>query len=267
MSVYKNDSPEFLKIALESIYENQTRKPDEVVVVFDGPLTKELYDVLFNYQKNREDVIKYVPLEVNQGLGAALRVGSEKCTGDYILRMDSDDISEPTRFEKQIEYIEKHPEIDALGTDISEFQESLSETNMRKRICPAEHDDIVKMGKKRNPMNHVTACIKKSALIGCGGYESLLLLEDYFLWLKLIVAGYKLANINETLVYVRVGNGFESKRGSQARVVGWKNLQKYMLDNGLINKREAWMNMFYIKFFVGTPVWLKKFLYTNVLRK
>ena len=267
MSVYKNDSPEFLKLALESIYEKQTRKPDEIVVVFDGPLTDPLYQVLNDFLLGKEEIVKYYPQEKNQGLGEALRIGSKKCTGDYIFRMDSDDISDELRFEKQIAYIEAHPEIDALGSDIAEFQNSCDEADMRVRVCPADHDDIVKMGKKRNPMNHVTVCMKRSALEKCGGYKTLLLLEDYYLWLNMIVAGCKLANINESLVYVRVGNGFDSKRSSKERITGWKVLQNLMLENGLITKREAMMNMIYIRIFVNTPVGLKKMLYEKILRK
>lgn len=267
MSVYKNDSPEYLKLALESIYDKQTRKPDEIVVVFDGPLTDELHKVLNEFYVGKENVVFYYPQEVNRGLGEALRIGSEKCTGDYILRMDSDDISDSQRFEKQIAYVEAHPEVDVLGTDIAEFQITEQEGNKRVRVCPAKHEDIVKMSKKRNPMNHVTVCIKKSALEKSGGYKSLILLEDYYLWLNMIIAGCNLANINESLVYVRVGNGFNSKRGSKERVKGWRILQDLMLENKMINKYEAKINMIYIWCFVNSPIKLKKFMYDKILRK
>lgn len=267
MSVYKNDSPDFLKLALESIYEGQTRKPDEIVVVFDGPIPEELHAVLNDFRTGKEDTVFYYPQEINRGLGEALRIGSEKCTGDYILRMDSDDISDSQRFARQIAYVEEHPEIDVLGTDIAEFQESAQEENKRVRACPAEHDDIVRMGKKRNPMNHVTVCMKRSALEKCGGYQTLLLLEDYYLWLHMIAAGCRLANINESLVYVRVGNGFDSKRGSKERIKGWKVLQEFMLKHKLINRLEAMMNMLYIRAFVYTPAGLKKKIYSVLLRK
>lgn len=267
MSVYKNDSPEFLQLALESIYEKQTRKPDEIVVVFDGPITDALTEVLNRFRAGKEDVVFYYPQECNRGLGEALRIGSEKCTGDYILRMDSDDISDPERFAKQIAYVEAHPEVDALGTDIAEFQVSELEENKRVRACPADHDDIVKMGKRRSPMNHVTACIKTAALQKCGGYRTLLLLEDYYLWLNMIASGCRLANINQSLVYVRAGNGFDSKRGSKKRIEGWRVLQDFMLEHKMITKHEARMNMIYIWSFVNTPTKLKKFLYEKVLRK
>lgn len=267
MSVYKNDDAKYLYRALTSIYDEQTIKPNEIVVVFDGPLTAELYDVLNKFRQGKEAVVFYYPQDTNKGLGEALRIGTEYCTGDYILRMDSDDISHPQRFEKQISYIEANPEIDVLGTDIAEFYVSPDEGELRVRSCPMDHADIVRMGKKRNPMNHVTVCIKKAALQKCGGYESLLLLEDYYLWLKMISAGCVLGNINEALVYVRIGNGFHSKRGSKIRIRGWKYLQKYMVDNGLINKAEASANMIYIRVFTYCPAWLKKFLYDKILRK
>ena len=92
MSVYKRDNADFLREALVSIYEGQTRKPDEIVVIFDGPLTEALYNVLDEYAKDKNDVVRYFPQEVNKGLGEALRIGVGYCTGDYIFRMDSDDV-------------------------------------------------------------------------------------------------------------------------------------------------------------------------------
>ena len=267
MSVYRNDNPEHLRLALRSIYENQTKKPDEIIVIFDGPLTNELYQVLEEFAMDKCDVVRYYPQENNCGLGASLKIGTKYCSGDYIVRMDADDISHPMRFEKQISYIESHPEIDVLGTDIAEFDQSIDEKKLRIRSCPQKHDRIVHMGKTRNPMNHVSVCIKKSALEKCGGYEELPLLEDYYLWLKMIVAGCKLENINESLVYVRVGNGFVSKRGSRKRVHGWWILQNYMLDNKLIGLFKAMSNMLCIFGFVYCPTFVRKMAYDLLLRK
>ena len=100
-----------------------------------------------------------------------------------------------------------------------------------------------------------------------GGYQTLLLLEDYLLWLNMIVAGCKLANINETMVYVRVGNGFDSKRGAKERITGWSRLQDIMLEHGMINHWQALMNKIYIRVFVNTPAGLKKKIYSILLRK
>ena len=266
MSVYKKDNPDFLKLALESVYDQQRRKPDEIVVVFDGPLTEQLYAILDAFREGKEQVVFYYPQAENKGLGEALRIGSGHCTGDYIFRMDSDDISHPKRFELQSEYMESHPEIDVLGADIAEFCHDSREENQRRRACPEKHEDIVRMGKRRNPMNHVTVCIKKAALEKCGGYENVLLLEDYYLWTKMIASGCRLANIREALVHVRIGNGFYARRGKKARIKGWKTLQKYMLSHGMISKADAAMNMIYVVGFTYCPEIIRKFVYTYFLR-
>lgn len=266
MSVYKNDDSEFLRRALQSIYEDQTKKPDEIVVVFDGPLTDELYRVLDEFSKDKEGIVKYLPQKENKGLGEALRIGSQACTGDYIFRMDSDDISDPSRFEKQSVYIEAHPEIDVLGTDIAEFNISTDE-DMRVRRCPASHDGIVAMSKSRNPMNHVSVCMKATALKDCGGYEEIALLEDYYLWLKMLACKKKLANINESLVYVRVGNGFNNKRGSKKRIKGWRILQKFMIEHKMIGRFKAVKNMLSIYGFVYCPGFVRRLAYSVFLRK
>lgn len=267
MSVYKKDSPEYLQIALKSIYEQQSIKPDEIVIVVDGPIPENLREVLDSFKKDKEKIVKIIQQEQNKGLGEALKKGTEYCTGDYIFRMDSDDISVFDRFEKQINYIEKHSNIDVLGGNIAEFQKSIDEENKRLRVCPMNHEDIVKMGKKRNPMNHVTVCIKKEALVNSGGYQSLLYLEDYYLWLRMIVNNCKLENLNETLVLVRVGNGFEGRRSTKKHIEGWRTLQNFMKKNKMINFLEAKLNMIYIRVFVSTPPWIKKIIYKFILRK
>lgn len=266
MSVYHKDSPEFLKLALESIYEQQTRRPNEIVVIFDGPLGDGLMQVLDAFAADKQNVVKYYPQEVNRGLGEALRIGAEKCTGDYIFRMDADDVSAPDRFEKQAAYMEAHPETDVLGSDTAEFDFSPDED---KRLCsfPEQHEDIVKMAKRRNPINHMTVCMKKEALLRCGSYQSMLLMEDYYLWLRMIIAGCRFANLHEPLVFVRVGNGFYNRRSSSVQIKSWKALQNYMLKHRFISRFGAFRNMLTVRVFVLIPPGLKKWVYATFLRK
>lgn len=267
MSVYAKDNPEHLGIALKSIYDDQTRKPDEIVVVFDGQLTNELYLVLDEFYKGKETVVRYYPQKENKGLGEALKIGGAMCTGDYIFRMDSDDISDSLRFEKQIAYIEQNPEVDVFGTDISEFYYSPLEDNLRVRSCPAHHRDILKLARNRNPFNHMSVCIKRSALQECGGYQPLMLYEDYYLWVRMIANGCTLGNINESLVRVRIGNGFYSRRSSNARIKSCIKLQKYMLEHHINNIFDALFNILCIVVFTYCPAWVKKFVYDKFLRK
>ncbi len=266
MSVYDEENPVFLESALESIYDEQTLKPDEIVIVYDGKLTEELYQVINGFKSGKESVVKTVQLNQRNGLGGALREGCRHCRGKYILRMDSDDISESDRFEKQLAFAAAHPELDVIGGSIAEFKTN-SDACCRIRSCPETHDGIAKMSRTRNPMNHVTVCIKKSSLDKCGGYESLEQLEDYYLWLKMLNSGCTFGNMPDILVKVRVGSGFAKRRGSKKLIIGWLRLQRYMLDNHMINIAKAAVNMLCIVGFTLIPAPLRSFVYNSFLRR
>ena len=120
MSVYIKENPTFLKDAIESV-QNQTLKPSELVLVEDGPLTPELYQVLDQLEAESDIPVKRYPLEQNQGLGLALRQGVLQCQYDIIARMDTDDIAVPDRFEKQVQLMEKDKPSTLLGGHIAEF--------------------------------------------------------------------------------------------------------------------------------------------------
>lgn len=205
MSVYKNDVAEYVSAAIESI-ENQTKLPKQFVLVCDGPLKKELWEEIKKRKISLEEKkIKFLcmPLRENVGLGAALNIGSKRCSEEYIIRMDSDDYSLPNRFQSIWQHIMSNPEIDVWGAQIEEFQFNFGDLK-RYRKMPERHNAIYRTRLFRNPMNHVTVCIKKSALHDVGGYEDVLFFEDYFLWLKLFKKRYEFANIPEIHVNVRV---------------------------------------------------------------
>ena len=122
LSVYYKEKPEFLEKSIESIYFNQTLKPDEIVLVEDGPLTKELYSSIKKLKnKIGINILKVVSLEKNMGLGNALRIGIKRCSNELIARMDTDDISYSNRFEKQVNFFKENPDTDVLGTFMTEF--------------------------------------------------------------------------------------------------------------------------------------------------
>ena len=212
ISVYFKETPKFLEKALDSIF-NQTLKPDEVVLVKDGILTKELEDVISaeknKFNKNNIDFV-CVQLEKNMGLGIALQKGLEKCKYDYVARMDADDIATDTRFEYQLKYMNEHKDISVLGGYIDEF--SVEGEIIRTKTMPLEYKNLYKYGKYRNPLNHMTVLFRKKDVIDVGGYKPLKGLEDYYLWCRMLASGYKIANIDKVLVHARLGN-FENRRG------------------------------------------------------
>ena len=196
MSVYIKEQATFLKEALESVF-TQTLLPGEVIVVKDGPLTEELEQVLVDYQK-QEQTLKVITLEQNMGLGKALQVGLEHCQFDLVARMDTDDICKPKRFEKQVHFMEIHPDISVVGTWIEEFSESKEKIESIREL-PLENAQLLKFMKWRNPFNHMTVMFRKQAVISVGSYQPFYLLEDYYLWNRMANVGLKFANIGEAV--------------------------------------------------------------------
>lgn len=268
MSVYKNDDPEYFKIALESVTTNQSLKPSQIVIVFDGPVHEEIENIVEQVKEKNESIhFDLIKKEKNEGLAAALNTAIDYCKYDWIARMDSDDYALPNRFEKQFAYINSHPEISIIGSYICEFNKNIGDMKSL-RVVPKEHENIKKMMKKRNPMNHISICYYKDAVIKSGKYcVSFGKLEDYKLWVDMMNAGYKFANIPDVLVYARVGNGFFERRSSKREISDWDMLQKYLVQNKFINSFQALINKVYIRIFIYMPKWMKKIAYKYFLRK
>lgn len=211
MSVYYKEKAEYLKLALNSII-NQTLKPDEIVLVQDGKLTEELQAIITKYQQNYPDIFKTYALQQNQGLGKALNFGMQKCSNELIARMDTDDIAEPNRFELQIKEFAQDKELTLCGGQIAEFADNTKEITGYRNV-PLRHNEILTFAKKRNPFNHVTVMFKKQAVQSVGGYMDMPYFEDYWLWARLLKAGYKAKNIDKVLVKVRAGQDMIVRRG------------------------------------------------------
>jgi glycosyltransferase involved in cell wall biosynthesis len=208
MSVYYKETPRNLDQCLESLA-NQTVPADEIVLVKDGVLPFELEETLVSWQKKLP--LKIVGYEENKGLAYALNYGLDYCLNELIARMDSDDICLPDRFEKQISFFEKNKNTVLLSGYISEFNEEPNDILSIRKV-PIEYKKIVKYLKKRNAFNHMAVMFKKSVLILIGGYEEIVGFEDYDLWIRLVQAGYRVDNIPEILVYVRIGNNMIMRR-------------------------------------------------------
>lgn len=265
MSVYSKEQPVFFDTALDSILVHQTRVPDEFVLVCDGPLTEGLDAVIKKYQSCFSDILKVFRLETNSGLGHALNYGLEKCSFPWVARADSDDICAENRFEKQLGFLQKHPGIDILSSYIDEFRED-PRSPERVKFMPTDHDRIVKMAKSRNPINHMAVVFRKSVILEAGSYLPLPYVEDYYLWVRTIAQGAKLANVGEVLVHARIGNGMETRRGNPKQISGWRTINLFMLKIRLINLFDYARNMCVVFFFVHFSVKTKQFLYRYILR-
>lgn len=268
MSVYGKDNAEDFREALKSVTLTQTKKPKQVVIVQDGIVPSSIDEIIDDIKNQASEIeITVLKKETNQGLASALNSGLALCKYDWIARMDSDDISVADRFEKQIAFIENNMDVAVLGGAIAEFENEIGDIQSERHV-ELIHEEITRMAKSRTPMNHVSVMYLKSAVLAVGGYsEDFGKLEDYKLWVDLIAAGYKLANIDDIVVNVRVGKGFIERRSNKREIQDWDMLQTYLLKNNMITKRKAWVNKLYIRVFIYMPAWMKKIAYKTILRR
>ena len=241
MSIYHKETLQDFNRAMKSIWDEQTIKPDEIVLVEDGELTDELYKGIRSWKNKLGKSLNIIPLEVNLGLGDALNIGLQKCNYEIIARMDTDDISLPSRFEKQLESFSNN-DIDICGTWINEFEDMEGVTEAVRKL-PELHQDIVKFLKSRSPMNHVSIMFKKTEILRVGGYQKMMWIEDYYLFVRLIQSGARFYNIQESLVNVRAGAAQLERRRGLKYAFSELTLQRKMLELGFLNLFEFSINV------------------------
>jgi len=233
--VYYRDNPPWFKEALTSIYEKQTLRPSEIVLVKDGPVPKEIDKIISEFSKLYP--LKIVQLPQNRGLANALNEGLKYCSYELVARMDADDVSLPNRFELQLEAFKKNPDVAVVGGYIEEFDEEMKTSHGIRRV-PLDNESIKKFAKKRSPFNHMTVMFKKSIVLKEGGYPSILYFEDYALWAKLLMKSYKCINISRILVNVRAGSFMIKKRKGLKYIKNEIKLFKYFMEIGFYSYKD-----------------------------
>lgn len=266
-SIYKKDKPAYVKEALDSMLVNQSVKPNEIVLVQDGPVPYELSSLLLVYKDKYGDLMNIIKLEKNGGLGNALKLGVENAKYDICARMDSDDICLPDRFEKQLAYLDAHPECDIVGGQMTEFIDS-PDNIVGRREVPLSNDEIYEFMKSRCALNHVTVMFRKQAVLKAGNYQDWFWNEDYYLWVRMMMAGCKFANIPDVAVNVRSGADQYARRGGKKYFDSEIGIKKLMLEKGMITRKEFFIN--YIQRFViqlMLPNSVRGWVFRNFARK
>lgn len=265
MSVYYKEKPEYLKQCIDSML-NQTKKTNDFVIVEDGKLTRELEQVINDYENRYPNIFNIIRFEKNRGVGAALNDAIHYCNNEIIARMDSDDISDITRCEKELDKINEG--FDIVGSNITEFENDNIKELRSKKVMPETLEQIKKYSKYRNPFNQPSVMFKKKIIMQAGNYQDLYRLEDYDLWLRCLSSDVSCYNIQESLVYMRTNNGFYKRRGG-----GTKNfksyifLRKYAFRVKQINRFEFIINIMIAFVKCYSPLWVNRIMYKTILRK
>jgi glycosyltransferase involved in cell wall biosynthesis len=228
MSVYRNDVPEHLFTAIKSIWTDQIHKPDEIVIIIDGPIDESLKEVISHWSNELKDTIKVIWNEKNQGLACSLNHGLLFCSGDYIARMDSDDISMPNRFLLQYNYILNYPNVTVLGGAIEEF--SVNPEKSFIKYYPEDDLSIRRYLPKGSPFAHPSVVIKREVLIRNKYQENLNAFkknevssnEDIELWFRLVSQNYSVANLRDVVLRFRKNQNFYKRRNANQAIMELK---------------------------------------------
>lgn len=265
MSIYFKEKSSNFNRAMQSIWDEQSIKPSEIILVEDGKLTDELYNAINLWKERLGQNLKVIKLKENLGLGDALAMGLKECSFELVARMDSDDISLPKRFEKQLEIFRTNENIDICSSWISEFETDEGNIYAYRKL-PKSHNDIVKFAKLRSPINHPAAMFKKSAVLQAGNYQKMLLIEDYYLWVRMILKGFKFYNIQEVLVNMRAGKDQLTRRQGLKYAINELKVQYLFYKMGFLNLYEFLRNSL-LKFSVRTmPKFILRIVY-KILRR
>lgn len=253
VTCYRGTNAPELRGALESLA-RQTRPADRILVIEDGPVSGEVREVVDEFLAEHSEATR-VALSENRGLGLALRAGHEAAGTEFVANLDSDDLAEPERFERQLAYFADHPELDVVGTAVQEFDgdrlptgaesdpEALHRVAGQVRRLPESHEAIARYARINSPVNHPSVMVRAAAVAAAGGYRDVPLLEDYDLWVRMIARGSRFANLPEPLTWLRVSDSqFQRRTGKKVRASELA-LQNTLVELGLVSRPRAILNL------------------------
>ncbi|MQL49785.1 glycosyltransferase [Photorhabdus khanii] len=259
MSLYDKESPAYLDQCLRSLF-NQKLKSNEIILIFDGKINLELEKTVSNWMDLLP--IKIIRLEKNVGLASALNVGLNFCNNELVARMDTDDICEYDRFDKQVNYLRKNPNIDIVGMWVSEIDES---GNIIKELVkyPLKHSDLLHFFSRRDPLAHPTVMFRKSFFKKAGNYPTTIsLAEDTALWYAGFFNNCTFANIPCVGLRFRRTTNFYKRRSNFRKTIDLLRFRLTTINRNLGYGLKG--DIYAILYFLISlsPNLIKKFLYT-----
>ena len=261
LPVYKKDNYSYLKLSIESIM-MQSYRDIHIFIGVDGPVEKDLSDYFEILDKQEE--VTVVRFNTNRGLACVLNDLIAICKKEgygYYARMDADDISLPDRFEKQVKYLEEHPDVDVVGGAIEEI---IGEDQLRGKHVeyPLTHKECRKFFRYRDPLAHPAVMFRPRYFekVAMGYRNEYRKNQDTMLWFDGFMNGCVFANLKDTVLHFRINDDFYNRRN------GWKRAKQMLGDRLKMNKALGYdisANLFALGMFCMTlsPSWVKKILY------
>lgn len=264
LPVYGGDDPAYLRAAFGSAVNEQTRPPNDVVLVQDGPVGSQLAAEITALAKASPVPVTHIRLGENKGLGPALDRGLEACTHDVVARMDADDICVPHRFARQLPLIEDGADI--VGSGLMEFVDTVDNV-VETRVPPVGATAIRAAARFRDPFNHPTVVYRRAAVLDAGGYQDMPLMEDYLLFARMLAHGAKPVNLAEPLVYYRVSAGAYARRGGFELLRAELELQRRFRADGITSRAQYARNVAVRGGYRLVPEGLRRIAYRRIIAR
>jgi glycosyltransferase involved in cell wall biosynthesis len=264
LPVYARDDPAQLTRAFRSAVDEQTLRPTEAVIVRDGPVPAELEALLAELVATSPVPARVVALEENLGLADALTHGLEACAHEVVARMDADDVALPERFAKQLALLDTG--FDLVGSGLYEFVDDEAVT-IGVRTPPTGEEHIRRYARFHDPFNHPTVVYRKAAVQRAGGYVPVGLMEDYWLFARMLHTGTRAENLAEPLVKYRVGAGAYKRRGGVNQLKAELRLQRLMRRAGITTRAQMARNVLVRGGYRLVPEALRKVAYRTLLQR
>jgi glycosyltransferase involved in cell wall biosynthesis len=261
LSVYDGDRSDYIRRAFRSAVDDQTVRPDQVVIVRDGPVRDELAECLADITASSPVPVTFVGLPRNGGLGPALDRGLAASWFDVIARMDADDVAMPHRFEVELPLID---DADIVGAGLLEFVADTDDI-VGQRVPPTDPDQIQRYARMHDPFNHPTVVYRRHAVLAAGGYGDLPLMEDYALFARMLGNGVRAINVPEPLVFYRVGARAFKRRGGTALLRSELRLQREFRRLGFTSPAEYLRNIMVRGGYRLIPWWFRRAMYRPIV--
>jgi glycosyltransferase involved in cell wall biosynthesis len=262
LPVFGGDRADFLEQAFRSSVDEQQLPPNQVVLVRDGPVGEGLARCLEHLRSTSPVLVTYVEIAENGGLGPALDAGLHASHFDVVARMDADDVSMPNRFAVQVPLIES---ADIVGSGLLEFHGDITNV-VGQRVPPVGTEAIRSYAHLHDPFNHPTVVYRRQAVLAAGGYGATVpLMEDYWLFARMLADGAEAVNVAEPLVYYRVSSGAYQRRGGRDLLRAELRLQRGMRDAGITTRAQYARNVVIRGGYRLVPWRLRRSLYTTMV--
>ena len=266
MSIYAGTDAGEFTICLNSIL-SQQRLPDEILIVFDGPVKADVRQCAMDIRADNKVSCSILEFEQNRGLGPALADGLEACRFNLVARVDTDDVNVERRFALQYRAFIDNPGLSIVGGQMQECYRQNNKTNRSIRSVPITHNAILKTARFRNPFNHPTVMFRRDHVLACGNYQPMLWFEDYFLWTRLLNAGYQASNLDQILVQTDVNGEYFRRRGGMGYFKHEVALAAALRKMGFHNLLDSVVFMTMRFVFRIVPIRFRSWLYRRTLRR